>query len=257
MGRMGMKRYPDVLLTVLALCLSSSAYAAMPVCESEQYYAPSDHDQEHPLRAPHREFAIQLRKANSGDLLAQRNVAVSYDAGYLVDKCPEKARYWYGRAASRGDEFAKTWMARSTSFERIRQGPECGGASCPFDGGGGPQTIELYSSANGHFTAPVSIKGVTVDGVVDTGADLVALSSQVARQMGISYENGKRITLFTANGTKNGYLIVLESVRVGNIVLKDVTGTVSDGDMPLLLGMSFLGRLNVNINQGRMTLSKP
>jgi len=44
---------------------------------------------------------------------------------------------------------------------------------------------------------------------------------------------------------------------VVDLVLHDVVGAVSDADMPVLLGMSFLGQLNVSLKQGSMSLSRP
>jgi clan AA aspartic protease (TIGR02281 family) len=231
--------------------------AATP-CDRERYFAPSDYLQDKPLRRPHSELVRFLKRAGSGDAVAQRSVAVSYEAGYLVDKCPAKALSWYRKAALGGDEEAQRWVARYDLMERIRQGPQCAGSACPFArDDSGPQYIELYANVNGSFTAPVTIGNVTVTGVVDTGADVVSMSARQAREMGIAYQTGAKVVMQTANGTKEAFLVNLESVRVAGIVLRDVRGTVSEVDMPLLLGMSFLGRVNVSINQGRMTLAKP
>jgi clan AA aspartic protease (TIGR02281 family) len=83
------------------------------------------------------------------------------------------------------------------------------------------------------------------------------MSASTAQGMRLPYEAGRSITMQTANGTKSARLVSISSVRVGNIVLNDVLGAVSDAEMPLLLGMSFLGRLNVSIKQGSMTLASP
>jgi aspartyl protease family protein len=44
------------------------------------------------------------------------------------------------------------------------------------------------------------------------------------------------------------YVVNLDRVRVGDIVLRNVQAAVHDGDFPpsALLGMSFLGRLNMH-----------
>lgn len=240
---------------LIATLASGGVFAAEDECEGARYFAPSDLNQAAPLAKPHPELAGLLHRARAGDAAGQQSAAAAYDAGYLVDKCPAKALFWYRKAAAAGNKPARQWLARHEFFERFRAGPECAGSSCPF-GEDGNQPIELLADAGGHFTAPVTIKGITTDAIVDTGADLVSMGAALAKQLGISYEGGRPIMLRTANGTKSGYLVTLDVVRVGGIALENVVGSVSDVDQPLLLGMSFLGRLNVNINSGRMRLAK-
>lgn len=97
--------------------------AATLNCENI-YFAPDDHNHEHPLQRPHPEFMKSYKQAKAGDAMEQRNVAVSYDAGYLVNACPEKAHYWYQKAAHKGDQIAQDWLARFNKFKAIHDGPE-------------------------------------------------------------------------------------------------------------------------------------
>ncbi|MBI5439368.1 MAG: sel1 repeat family protein [Nitrosomonadales bacterium] len=97
--------------------------AATSDCE-DVYFAPDDHNHEHPLQKPHPEFMKSYRQAKAGDAMEQRNVSVSYDAGYLVNACPEKAHYWYQKAASKGDQIAQDWIARFNKLKAIHDGPE-------------------------------------------------------------------------------------------------------------------------------------
>jgi len=240
----------------LALCAPAWAYAA-GACGPERYYAPEDPDQERPLRRPHAEFQSTLERANAGDAVQQRNMGAYYEAGYLVSKCLEQALYWYSKAAAGGDKKAEAWLQRRASFQQVRQASGCGGSACSPAAAVGAPTVELLSDGRGHFFVPVTINGMTVNGLVDTGADTVSISSSVAKQMGIDYARGARMLIMTANGPKAGYRVVFGSVQVGAIALDQVAGSVSDGDMPLLLGMSFLGRLKVSVDAGRMTLARP
>ena len=52
----------------------------------------------------------------------------------------------------------------------------------------------------------------------------------------------------TANGPVSTYEVTLKRVRIGAIELRDVAGTVVDGDSPtrVLLGNSFLNRLDMS-----------
>ncbi|MDO8465972.1 MAG: hypothetical protein Q7S46_12100 [Gallionella sp.] len=97
--------------------------AATSDCE-DVYFAPDDHSHEHPLQKPHPEFTKSYRQAKAGDAMEQRNLAVSYDAGYLVNACPAKAHYWYQKAAHKGDQIAQDWLARFNKFKAIHDGPE-------------------------------------------------------------------------------------------------------------------------------------
>ena len=65
---------------LLALSLSvSTAYAAEPICEFEEYFAPSDEAMTKPLAKPHPEFAKMRQLARRGDASQQYNLAVAYD----------------------------------------------------------------------------------------------------------------------------------------------------------------------------------
>ena len=111
-----------ILLAGMA-CVSPASVAEQFDCE-DIYFAPDDVNHERALQKPHPEFLKSYRKAMDGDAMEQRNVAVSYDAGYLLKACPEKAYYWYRKAAQSGDQVAQDWLARHDEFEAVHNGPE-------------------------------------------------------------------------------------------------------------------------------------
>lgn len=86
--------------------------ASASECSPESYFAPSDSDNKKPLSRPHPDFLKMQRLANLGNAVEQRNLAVSYETGYLVTQCPEKALYWYQKAAENRDELAQRWIWR-------------------------------------------------------------------------------------------------------------------------------------------------
>jgi hypothetical protein len=96
--------------------------ASASECGPESYFSPSD--DETPLPKPHPDFLKMRQSANAGDAVAQRNLAVCYESGYLVTQCPGKALYWYKKAATNGDNIAQSWMARRDQFERQIPQPE-------------------------------------------------------------------------------------------------------------------------------------
>ena len=110
-------------------------------------------------------------------------------------------------------------------------------------------TVRIWPTPNRMYAVLGSINGYPVDFIVDTGATLVSLSAREAKRLGIDYRVvGTPGQSSTASGMAAIYLVNLDRVRVGDIVLKNVQAAVHDGDFPpsALLGMSFLGRLNIH-----------
>ncbi|HWQ37509.1 MAG TPA: TIGR02281 family clan AA aspartic protease [Burkholderiales bacterium] len=122
---------------------------------------------------------------------------------------------------------------------------------------GTPQVI-LTADGQGHFFTTGTINGVSVRFLVDTGATMVSMDVEAARRAGIDYLRGERALSITANGVTPVYRVKLDSVRVGDITLTNVDGTVHENAaLPVvLLGMSFLGRLEMRREADRMTLTK-
>jgi aspartyl protease family protein len=113
-----------------------------------------------------------------------------------------------------------------------------------------PELLEekVYSDDRGMFHSVGTINGRTVRFLVDTGATTVAMNKSQAKQLGVDYRmTGERVVVSTASENVNGYRVRLRSVSLGKIKLKDVEAMVIDGHHPgpILLGMSFLGKLTV------------
>jgi aspartyl protease family protein len=125
------------------------------------------------------------------------------------------------------------------------------------DGGGGAQTASLTADGNGHFITTGTVNGATVRFMVDTGATSVALGASDARRANVSLANARPIMVQTANGITQAWLVTLNSVRVGDVTLNQVEGTVHQHDLPVaLLGMSFLNRMEMKRDGQTMTLRK-
>jgi aspartyl protease family protein len=121
----------------------------------------------------------------------------------------------------------------------------------------GRSKITLAADSRGMFHADGSINGVPVRFMVDTGATFVGMSASEARRLGIDYQKGRPVMMQTANGRVLNYLVKLDRVRLGDIELAGVDGVVGEQDMPFaLLGMSFLGRLEMQREGSSMTLTR-
>ena len=119
-------------------------------------------------------------------------------------------------------------------------------------------TILLYADSRGFFHAEGVINKTQVRFLVDTGASIVAMNSGLAQRLGINYKTGQPGVAKTASGHVRTYLVRLDSVRIGDIVLRNVEAGVIEGQQPdtPLLGMSFLNALEMRREGDRMELKK-
>lgn len=113
-----------------------------------------------------------------------------------------------------------------------------------------PADIEekFYADGRGMYEALGSINGRSVRFLVDTGATTVAMNRRQAKELGIRYRiEGETAGVSTASGYEKAYRVTLDSVSLGRIKQRNVEAMVIDGDHPgpILLGMSFLGKLKV------------
>ena len=113
--------------------------------------------------------------------------------------------------------------------------------------------VVLQRDLSGHYRAEAYINGIKTAVMVDTGATDVAISQALADKLGL--HSIKAIRTQTANGDTVSYLTRLKSVKLGGIIAHDVAATITPslGD-EILLGMSFLGRMDVRLYKGEMTI---
>jgi aspartyl protease family protein len=123
----------------------------------------------------------------------------------------------------------------------------------------GRASVTLYAGASGHFFADGFINGQPVRFLVDTGATTIALNGDEAKRLGIDYRSrGRQSYANTAGGVVRSYSLTLEKVDVGSITLYNVEAGVVEGPYPreALLGMSFLGRLNMKREGEQLEISQ-
>lgn len=115
--------------------------------------------------------------------------------------------------------------------------------------------IVLSSGPGGHFTSVGSINGKSTQFLVDTGATSVAISQSEAEHMGLKYREGRRVLTQTANGTAPAHLVTLNTVRIGEVEVRNVEAIVIPGQMShVLLGNSFLSRFQMKRENDVLTL---
>ncbi|MFW5431675.1 MAG: TIGR02281 family clan AA aspartic protease [Methylophilaceae bacterium] len=132
------------------------------------------------------------------------------------------------------------------------------GGSSSASGGGVNSPVSLYADRAGHFYGKLTINGASLKYVVDTGATTVAMNSGDAKYAKIDYTKGQKVRMSTANGVIPAYNVKLNTLKIGTIVLNNVTATIIEGGSPpvVLLGMSAQNRLDVRRENSIMTLTK-
>lgn len=114
-------------------------------------------------------------------------------------------------------------------------------------GGYSPAKTVLWADDSGFFHADGAINGYPVKFLVDTGASNIAVSSDLARRIGIATDHAPKGLAGTAGGFTGVSKVTLREVTVGDITLRNVEAGVLTGAFPTtpLLGMSFLGQLDM------------
>lgn len=118
---------------------------------------------------------------------------------------------------------------------------------------GNKAEVVLQRDLSGHYRAEAIINGTKASVLVDTGATDVSISQRLADKLGI--QSHAAIRMQTANGDAVAYMTRLANIKLGGIEATDVAATISpnlDGDV--LLGMSFLNRMDVRLYKGTMTI---
>ncbi len=137
---------------------------------------------------------------------------------------------------------------------RLGEGPVSAENASP---GGDARRIVLHAGSNGHFRAQGQINGRAVTFMVDTGASAVGISAADAERIGLNYRAGQPVQMNTANGSVMGWLVKLDTVRLGSVEIYHVDAIVSPGAMPyVLLGNSYLTRFQMTRTNDQLVLEQ-
>ena len=142
---------------------------------------------------------------------------------------------------------------------KMGQAASVAAGAAPAGGEGGTNSpVTLYADANGHFLGNLNINGTSLKYLVDSGATTVALNSGDAKFAKIDYEKGEKVNVSTANGVVTAYLVTLNTLKIGTIILNNVQATVTEGGSPtvVLLGMTAQNRLDMKRDNSILTMSK-
>jgi aspartyl protease family protein len=120
------------------------------------------------------------------------------------------------------------------------------------------RVVQIAADGGGQYSTDVTINGVLVHMLVDSGATTVAISAETAERIGLPLNEASYTAIVrTANGAARAAPVVLSAVTVGDIYVPAVQGVVFErrAGRVDLLGMSFLKRLSsVEQKAGRLIL---
>lgn len=155
---------------------------------------------------------------------------------------------WFAPGAEPARETAETAPADSAE-------PQLNLAAQP-EWHGGEMTLDR--EPDGHFYAGVRIDTSDVRMLVDTGASMIALTGEDARDAGLYWDpNDLQPVARGASGVVMGVPVRLPEVAVGDFVARDVEAVIVPEGLGIsLLGQSFLSHIEtVNISGDTLTLS--
>lgn len=130
-------------------------------------------------------------------------------------------------------------------------------APAPKRGDGPAEMVEIVRDAQGQFHLDVDVGGEPVRFLVDTGADVVALTEEDADRLGLKPDPSEyRPMLQTASGTGMAAPVEIDRLTIGG---REVTGVaaVVVPELPVsLLGQSALRRLgSVTLKGDRLIIA--
>lgn len=124
-------------------------------------------------------------------------------------------------------------------------------------GGGSGSRIVLPVGSGGHYTGLGAINDHPIRFVVDTGATMIAMSADVARQIGLDPADSRQSAAMTANGAVSARTITLHRVTIGDVTVYNVEAMVLPQAMPMvLLGNTFLSHFQMHSDSSSLVLEK-
>lgn len=119
-----------------------------------------------------------------------------------------------------------------------------------------PVDTVLDRTGSGHFIAVADVNGEPVSFVVDTGADVVALTMEDARRAHVPFDPTQFQVIGTgASGPVRGQEVLIDKIDLDGKQATDLTGVVLEGSQISLLGHTYLRHLSdVQIKGDQMTL---
>ena len=118
------------------------------------------------------------------------------------------------------------------------------------------KTVLIRKDKNLQYITTAANNGRSTRVLIDTGANMVAISSTTAKAIGLKYEHGIPSKVITASGPVEAYQIMLDSVDVQGLRVDRIRASVLEGSYPelVLLGTSYLQHVEMSEKNGILML---
>ena len=170
-----------------------------------------------------------------------KRILVTFIAAVMMCSCAHKSGHKGHQGLSRQDQVSSSDRVNKGTERKVR----------------GHAKVHM-TKEGGVYLVPITVNGLSLRFIFDTGASSISLSSAEAmvmlRQGKISKEDivGQQQFQDATGGVSVGTIIRLRTVEIGGIVLENVEATVVENiQAPLLLGQSALnkfGKVTINYN---------
>lgn len=139
---------------------------------------------------------------------------------------------------------AATALSSRSGDASAAQGPLAAKVASEQTATSNGEDTEVARDASGKFRLAAVVNGEDAHFLLDTGADIVALSVEDAERLGIEVDRDAFVPIAeTASGTGNGAHIQIRSIEIAGQEFHDVEAIVIDGLRDNLLGQSLLRKL--------------
>jgi len=120
--------------------------------------------------------------------------------------------------------------------------------------------VAIPADQAGHFRTELRFNGRRVEGLIDTGATLIAMNETTARKVGVAVpRTAFKHEINTANGKTKAAVVRIDTVEIGRIRVSDVDAVVLEDEAlsGILVGMSLLRQLaRFEVKDGTLLLEQ-
>lgn len=126
--------------------------------------------------------------------------------------------------------------------------------TAPEETGKAKKKLSLEPGYGGHYFLDSEINGNAVTFVIDTGASVVSLPNSVAAKAELNCR--RPVTMQTANGLANACTTVIDKLKLGDFLIRDVEAVIVPNLAQPLLGMNVLQRFSISQEGDRMRITE-
>ena len=121
-----------------------------------------------------------------------------------------------------------------------------------FETGLTPGGIVIQADHSGHFRGKVLINGVSMPFMIDTGATKTTVPVAMAKEAGLPF--GMLIQSKTAGGIVEDHATRIESLKIGNAEIRNLSASINQHIDHVLIGMNTLKHFHMTQSENKLTL---